>query len=74
MFPIIGPEMVAALLRLCNESEKSIESVKPRTRPQSANDAMPARRRRLRTGTIAASPWIRFKVIVFSFCRRVSDL
>jgi hypothetical protein len=74
MFPIIGPEMVAALLRPCNESEESIENVKPRTRPQSTNDAKSACHRRLRTGTIAAGPWIRFKVIVFSFCRRVSDL
>jgi hypothetical protein len=74
MFPMIGPEMVAALLHPYNESEESMENVKPRTRPQSTNNATPARHRRLSTSTVAASPWIRIKMIVFLFCRRVSDL
>jgi hypothetical protein len=32
MFPIIGPEMAAALLRPSNEAEESIHKVKPRRR------------------------------------------
>jgi hypothetical protein len=67
MFPIIGPEMVAALLRPSNESEEPREKVKPRSRPQSTSDAMAADRRRLLTGRSAASHWSRFKVILFAF-------
>jgi hypothetical protein len=50
MFPIIGPEMAAALLRPSNEADESMEKVKPRRRPY----------------------WIRFKVILSAFSRRVS--
>ncbi len=33
MFPIIGPEMAAALLHPSNEAEECIQKAKPRTRP-----------------------------------------
>jgi hypothetical protein len=33
MFPIIGPEMAAALLGSSNEAEESIQKLKPRRRP-----------------------------------------
>jgi hypothetical protein len=74
MFPIIGPEMVAALLRPADESDEPMEEVKPRSRPQSTSNAVVSDRRRLLKGNRAASHWIRFKVILFAFCRRVSSV
>jgi hypothetical protein len=74
MFPIIGPEMAAALLRPPDESDEPMEEVKPRSRPQSTSDAVAAHRRRLLTGKRAASHWSRFKVILVAFCRRVSSV
>ena len=52
MFPIIGPEMVAALLGPSDEAEESVQEVKPRRRPQSTSDAMAADRRRLLTESV----------------------
>jgi hypothetical protein len=74
MFPMVGPEMVAALLRPPDESEEPMEEVKPRSRPESTSDAVASDRRRLLTGRRAASRWSRFKVILFAFCRRVSSV
>ena len=74
MFPIIGPEMAAALLRPPDESEEPMEEVKPRSRPQSTSDVVASDRRRLLTGKRAATHWSRFKVILFAFCRRVSSV
>jgi hypothetical protein len=74
MFPIIGPEMVAALLSPTDESEGPLEEVKPRSKPQSTSDAMAAARRRQFNGKRAASHWSRFKVILFGFCRRVRSV
>jgi hypothetical protein len=74
MFPMIGPEMVAALLRPPDESEEPMEKVKPPRRPPSTSGAMAAGRRRLLTGRSGASHWIRFKLTLFAFCRRVSSV
>jgi hypothetical protein len=74
MFPIVGPEMAAALLRPPDESEEPVEEVKPRSRPQPTCDAVAADRRRLLNGKRAASHWSRFKVILFGFCRRVRSV
>jgi len=77
MFPMIGPEMVVALLRPADESEEfdePMEEVKPRSRPESTSDAMAADRQRLPGGKRAASYWNRFKVSIFAFCRRVSSV
>ena len=74
MFPMVGPEMVAALLCPPDQSEEPMEEVKPRSKPQSTSDAMAPDRRRLLNGTRAASHWIRFKVILFGLCRRVRSV
>ena len=74
MFPIVGPEMVAALLRPPDESEEPMEEVKPRSKPQSTSDAKAADRRRLLNGKRAASHWSRFKVFLFGLCRRVRSV
>jgi hypothetical protein len=74
MFPIIGPEMAAALLRPPDESEEPMEEVKPRSRPQSPSNTAASDLGRLLTGKRAASHWSRFKVILFAFCRRVSSV
>jgi hypothetical protein len=76
MFPIIGPEMAAALLCASNEAEEaeaSMEMVEPRRRRQSSSDAMVAGQRRLPTSMSAASHWIRFKVFLCDCYRRVSN-
>jgi hypothetical protein len=74
MFPIIGPEMVAALLRPADESDELMEEVKPSSRPQSTSHAVASDRQRLLTGKRAASHWSRFKVILFACCRRISSV
>jgi hypothetical protein len=74
MFPMIGPEMVVALLCPPDESEEPMEEVKPLSKSQSTTDALAADRRRLLNGKRAASHWSRFKVILFGFCRRVRSV
>jgi hypothetical protein len=58
MLPFIGPEMVAALLHRCDETEESIVSMPSYERPQD-------------NSVLAASLRVRCKGMVLIFRRRV---
>ena len=74
MFPMIGPEMVVALLCPPDESEEPMEEVKPGSKPQPTSDTLAADRRRLFNEKRVVSHWSRFKVILFGFCRRARSV